>query len=337
MSTSQLGLSREIAMGLLEDAILAPSSYNSQPWWFRIRDGGIDLHIDRLCAMPVNDPQDRELTISCGCALFNLRVSAAHAGVPIRVDLLPRPVGSSESGEDDLLARIELGSKGAIPADLAELHPAIARRRTYRRAFASVAVPTLESQRLVEMASLEQAWFAVIGGTSLAIDLRPKAAELISEADTLLWDNPSWRREQASWMHSRRFGQGIAIPGLSLPLARAVVRTFDIGNGIAARDRQLVDGSPLLGVIGTDGDSVEHWLLAGQALQRLLLRGCLDGLQASYLNQPIVVSSLRSRLQGLIGTSGHAQVLLRLGYPVDETPPSARRSLREVVDNWSVD
>jgi hypothetical protein len=28
---------------------------------------------DRTRALPVTDPEDRELTISCGCALFNLR------------------------------------------------------------------------------------------------------------------------------------------------------------------------------------------------------------------------------------------------------------------------
>ena len=34
----------------------------------------VELLADRTRALPVNDPQDRELTISCGCALFNLRV-----------------------------------------------------------------------------------------------------------------------------------------------------------------------------------------------------------------------------------------------------------------------
>ena len=331
MSSSQLGLSREIALDLLQHAILAPSSYNTQPWYFRLRDGGIDLYADRLCALPVNDPEDRELTMSCGCALFNLRVAAAHAGVPIRVSLLPRP------DDADLLASIELGSQGVIPPDLAALHRGIAQRRTWRKPFTAVPVPALVTQALVDAASEEHAWFGVIGGAAQDVDLRRLTGELIGEADAVLWSNRSWRREQASWMHPRRVGQGIAIPGLSASLAQAVVRTFDLGNGVAARDRNLVDGSPLLAVIGTDGDTVEHWLLAGQALQRVLLSGCIDGLQASYLNQPIVVPSLRTRLQTLIGTAGFPQVLLRLGYPVHQTSASARRPLQEVIDTWSAD
>jgi hypothetical protein len=34
-------------------------------------DTAIDVLADRTRALPVNDPEDRELTISCGCAVFN--------------------------------------------------------------------------------------------------------------------------------------------------------------------------------------------------------------------------------------------------------------------------
>ncbi len=326
MASSQLGLSREIAIGLLQDAIRAPSSYNAQPWYFRVRDGAIDLHADRVCALPVNDPEDRELTIGCGCALFNLRVAAAHTCVPIGIRLVP------DVGEPDLLATITLGSSGVVPAGLATLYPAIARRRTCRTRFADAPIPPPVARQLVDAARDERAWLAVIGATPQDVDLRRQAGELIAEADAMLWDNPSWRRELASWLHPRRDRQGIAIPGLSAPVAQAVVRSFDLGDGVAARDRQLVDASPLLAVIGTDGDGPEHWMLAGQALERVLLTACSAGLQASYLNQPIVVPALRTRLQQLLGTSGRAQLLLRIGYPAAEPHASARRPLEEVID-----
>jgi len=62
------------ARALLDAAILAPSSHNTQPWRFAVRERTIDLYADRTRALPVNDPDDRELTISrCGC----IRVDAA--------------------------------------------------------------------------------------------------------------------------------------------------------------------------------------------------------------------------------------------------------------------
>jgi nitroreductase len=61
---------------LLGYAILAPSSHNTQPWRFRLRGPTLDLLADRRRALPVVDPEDRALVISCGAALGHLRVAA---------------------------------------------------------------------------------------------------------------------------------------------------------------------------------------------------------------------------------------------------------------------
>ena len=62
----------------LEYAVLAPSSHNSQPWHFVLQDDSVLVCADRTRALPVVDPFDRELVISCGAALFNLRVALNH-------------------------------------------------------------------------------------------------------------------------------------------------------------------------------------------------------------------------------------------------------------------
>src|ERR1051326_7284519 len=54
----------------LRYAVLAPSSHNSQPWCFHISDERLSLYADRSRACRVVDPCDRELIMSCGCALF---------------------------------------------------------------------------------------------------------------------------------------------------------------------------------------------------------------------------------------------------------------------------
>ena len=55
-------------------AVLAPSSHNTQPWRFMIFGSELLLCADRTRSLPNIDPFDRELVISCGAALFNLRV-----------------------------------------------------------------------------------------------------------------------------------------------------------------------------------------------------------------------------------------------------------------------
>lgn len=322
MPSTQLGLDRDIAMQLLQSAILAPSSHNTQPWKFRLRDGSIELWADRTRALPVNDPDDRELAISCSCALFNLRVAAAHAGVPLRIRLLPDPHNS------DLLASAELASSSTAPTGLAQLWDALAQRRTYRHAFSERALTEPQQLALTEAATQEQAWLQPLRSDST----RHATAALVAEGDAIQWGNPSWRRELAMWMHPNRRGDGMTLPKLAVPLAQAVVRTFDMGQGVAAKDQQLADGSPLLAVLGTDGDSLEHWLLAGQALQHVLLVAHGLGLQASYLNQPVQVASLRPKLQHLLGRPGFPQILLRLGYPGKTLQPPPRRPLTDAID-----
>ncbi len=54
---------------LVSYAVLAPSSYNTQPWLFRVRGDTLEIIADRCRGLPVVDPNDRELTISCGTAL----------------------------------------------------------------------------------------------------------------------------------------------------------------------------------------------------------------------------------------------------------------------------
>jgi hypothetical protein len=162
-------------------------------------------------------------------------------------------------------------------------------------------------------------------------DRRGIVADLVADGDAAQWDDPRWRRELAAWMHPRRAGDGLSLPWLAVPVAQLVVRSFDMGGGVAAKDRELADASPLLAVIGTDGDTPADWLAAGQALQRALLTAAAAGLQASYLNQPIQVTALRPRLAELCRTAGSPQLLLRFGYPEEDLPAAPRRPLADLL------
>jgi len=300
-------------------ATRAPSSHNTQPWLFRFGEDWIELLADRTLALPAGDPEDRELTISCGCALMTLRVAVAEAHLGCETVLLPDP------GDEDLLARLTL--TGPPDADLARLGPAIGRRQTFRAGFEDRDVGQDHLLALVDAATTEGAWFVPLREDAT----RKAAAELVAEGDATLWHDPSWRRELAQWMHPRRRGDGLTLPWLTIPAARMVVRSFDMGGGVAAHDTHLAEGSPLLAVLGTRGDRPRDWLVAGQALQRLLLRGVGIGMQASYLNQPVQVAALRPTLAALTGQKGAPQILLRMGYTADELVPTPRRPVEEML------
>src|SRR3712207_4297660 len=86
-----LGLSPQDTAAVLEAAGMAPSLHNSQPWSFRPASDLIELHVDPARRVPVADPDDRELRIACGAALFNLRIALRGRGVRPDVVRLPDP------------------------------------------------------------------------------------------------------------------------------------------------------------------------------------------------------------------------------------------------------
>lgn len=311
-----------VAMKLIEEmvseAALAPSSHNTQPWAFEANDSAVQIFADRTRALSVNDPEDRELTIGCGCALMNLRVSAACHGIATSVEAFP------DTEDSDLLATVMF--EGEVDQTLAPLSASMSARRTYRKALDTFDETDVISD-LVAAAESEGVWLDVLNGTD-----RKAAGELVSKGDAAQWADPRWRRELASWMHSRRKGDGLTMPWLAVPAAQMVVRTFDMGKGIGAKDGDIAEHSPLLVVLGTKEDRQADWLRAGQGLERVLLTATKLGLQASYLNQPIQVAHLREKLEQLCTHSGFPQILLRLGRPSSELEGTPRRALSEVLN-----
>ncbi|MDU8945566.1 Acg family FMN-binding oxidoreductase [Ovoidimarina sediminis] len=305
---------------LIGHAVLAPSSHNTQPWIFAPRPDGIALYADRTRALPVNDPDDRELLISCGCALFNLRVAAADRGFQASVNVLP------EADDEDLLALVEL-----TPGEDAALRTwagAIGLRRTCHGSFKADRPDDRQIASLAAAAEAEGAWAEFLDDPKR----RRAAATLVAEGDAAQWANPHWRRELAQWMHPRRQGDGLALPGVLAPVARTVVRAIDMGDRIATKDAALAETAPVLAVIGTGADGPRDRIAAGQAMQRVLLIAAASGLQARYLNQPVQVAYLRPRLSDLCDRGGVPQSLMCLGYPEAPSDPTPRRNLDAVIE-----
>lgn len=309
---------------LIAYAVLAPSGHNTQPWLFRIEDGVVEMFADRTRALPVVDPEDRELTISCGAALRNLEISAARFRLVHEVELLPK------SNDPDLLARLRVTGTAEPDVETRRLFLAIPHRRTTRLRF--------EPRRLPDdvLAGLTAKVEALGAGLKVAEseELRGRVARIVEEGDHRQFASSSFRRELALWIHRSRAKSrdGIALQGPEFmsPVAAWFVRTFDLGHGRAAHDRDLARHSPILSVLFTPGDTPHDWLVTGRALADLTLGTTAAGATTAYLNQPIEVSELRAELGELLAVDGIPQMLIRLGY-APRIPPAARRPVGDVV------
>jgi hypothetical protein len=322
------GTVRDQLRFLVRYAILAPSGHNTQPWLFRVGADHVDIVADRTRCLPVVDPHDRALVISCGAAAGALDLAMRHFGLGPANDYLP------DAGDPDVLVRVRpIGSVSPTPADQARFR-AIRRRRTTRLRYPSVPLP---SGLAAELGGIAEAH-----GIELALvrDEETKAgvAALVAEGDRIQFSNPAFRRELGSWVHSRRAatrdgmsGANFGMPDILSGVGGLVIRTFDIGNGVGAKDRDLASGSPALLVVSTPGDGAADWLRAGMAHMEMLLAVTAAGLTAAYLNQPVEVDALRPRLREAVGARGTPQLLLRIGRAA-LVPPAVRRPVETVIE-----
>ncbi|MCS7469367.1 hypothetical protein NZK35_22170 [Stieleria sp. ICT_E10.1] len=308
-------------------AVKAPSGHNTQPWLFRLKPGQVELLADLSRACPVVDPCNRELTISCGAALFHLNLAIHCDSLATMVRILPP--GSGEN----IIARVMVAGPYVPSDDEQQLFEAIPQRRTNRFPFSKQDVDPQLQTEWINDAKSEAAWIHLIHSEREKHAL----ADLISEGDREQASDKRFRHELAKWIHSNTSSRRDGIPGYSQGIGDfashfgwLAVRTFDWGDGQAAKDRQLAEGSPLLAVIGTNGDTPADWVACGQALAKMLLRGAAWSVDASYLNQPIEIPRLRTKVSELIGTNGYPQILLRLGHG-REVKPTPRRSVEDVI------
>lgn len=318
----------------LRYAILAPSGHNGQPWLFRLEGGRLEVRADRTRALPVIDPDDRELLISCAATVHLLRVALGHLGCAPEVAILP------DSGDPDLLAVVSIGDGQRPPTGPDPMFDAIVRRHSNRQAFADRAIPPELLDRLQSTALEEGAWMRSVTDR----DRIEEIAGLIAEGDVVKWREPDFRHELAERIIPNRGrrrdgmpGYAFGVPGPLARLAPAVIRRVDLGGMRARADRALARACPALAVIGTDADEPCAWMAAGQAMSGVLLRATAHGLASSFLSQPVEIPALRPRLAGLLDGAGYPQLLIRLGYGPPVARPAPRRSLEEVLVEVAVD
>ena len=311
---------------LLNYAVMAPSNRNSQPWLFRVHDEELELYADRSRACRISDPRDRELTISCGAALFNLRAAMRHFGRLGGVRLLP------DDDHPDLLARVRFGDRAEATKEEMELFQAIPERRTFRRLFQDDPVSEESLMKLRHAAESEGAWIQVVTEN----DGKAGLADLIAEADQIQWSDKRFRLEFAVWVRRApgafdglpEYAQGQTdLLSFTGPMA---VRTFELADGQAAFDHDLAAYSPALLVLGAQGDDPVDWMRVGQALEHVLLRAEASGLCVSYLNQPIEVEETRPRVAEALGREGFPHLVLRVGYG-ESVRPTPRRGVAKVL------
>ena len=333
------GSSTEKLKFLLRYAILAPSSHNSQPWKFRIRDSEIDIFTDKDRWLKVADTDQRELYISVGCALENLLIAAEHFGYAHQEEYFPE-------GEDSLVALVKLTPQGKIEKQRDPvLFEQIPKRYTNHNLYETQNIHKAEMAQLHACIYEGGFWiFSTNEGPYILYteeELRRRIDELIIRADAIQLTDRAYTKELGFW-----FGQGaFGTPWLMAKISQLALTYLNISKGQTKKDSDMLLSAPALVTLASAADDRKSQVMAGQIFDRIALTTTSLGMAIHPMSQILEVPEIKAELRELLEVpemkaevaklspeeNVFPQQTFRLGYAEPEKEHTPRRSLEEVL------
>jgi hypothetical protein len=320
----------EIVRYVVARAVWAPSVHNTQPWRFTA-DGGprVSLYADAGRRLVVADPDGREMMISCGAALFTVRLALRSLGYIPETRVLPDP------GRPALVAQVSWPERA--PADEFErrLSGHVLTRRTHRGAFDPEPLPPDTLAALRDAAAREGAALRIVADDGR----RATLAAAVQNAEQQLRRDGERLRELADWTPAPGGARCDGVPTTSYP-ARAERtqpyfpgRDFSRGHGWGVPPISPATSHRAAGVAGlltTAADQPADWIQAGQALQRILLTASVCGAAVALHSQPLELPWLREFLRTQLSDDACPHLVLRVGL-VTQVALSVRRDPGDVL------
>jgi hypothetical protein len=320
----------EQARFVADAAVNAPSVHNTQPWRFHHGQHEISISANNERQLKLADPDGREMMISCGAALFNMRVAVRYLGWVPKVRVLP------DHDLPNLVARVTWDQQ-VPPLDYEkELFKQIPRRRTHRGGFDPMPLPDELLATLPEQAAKENATLRLLtqdrqraGALAAAVEAGDYALRLDGER----------AKEEARWAPGPGSHRQDGVPPTAYPAqperTEPSFRARDYAHGHGwglppDAEEPVLRSAGVVGLLTTSVDQPADWIHAGQALQRVLLVASSYNVAAALHSQPLEIPLLRDFIRIHLSGRAYPQMVLRLGA-TSEKAISVRRPVDEVL------
>lgn len=319
-------------LALVHAAILSSNAFNSQPWLFKVSESRIDVLADIRRNLGAFDPYLRELHFSLGCALENLLLAAPANGFKATATIFPGKLEAAPSKREPRpIARVEFWQGRRASSDLYE---AIPNRHTNREPFdAQKPLPPDFTGALGRLATdnkdVKLIVFETESDREKLVDIVAASSGFIGEPDVQRGIQP-WIRATIEDLNKSRDGSYVGPGG---PFKPSTLEQY----------KSLMLSGPLFGVIAVrDRYDIPQTVRAGQVWQRAHLLATSRGVAARPANGAVEIIDREKRLNReprtfarLTEITGEPRwqptFMFYMGYPTVPAPPSARRSILDVL------
>jgi nitroreductase len=301
----------------------APSIHNTQPWHWRVGDGGLDLFLDRARLLDNTDPLARLAILSCGAALHHARTALDAAGWRVEVTELPDPTNQ------DHLAHLSLFDRTTTTAEAAQRVRAMRTRHTDRRPLSGTPIGP-DSLLAITVAVEETGGWLYVVPRDRVVELGAAVA-YAQEAEVA---DPAWLAETAHWTGGTR-PDGTGVPDTAIPdvPAQTTVPARDFGHPGALAVGAGHDLGATYAILYGPQDLPVDWLRAGQALSAAWLTATELGVALLPMSAATEVPATRQVLRRLLSGLGQPFLVLRLGIAAPGVPArTPRLGPRETID-----
>ena len=305
----------------LSYALLAPNAHNRQPWQVGLEGSDrVVLWRDKTRELPETDPFQRQLVISLGCFLEQMRLAAAEQSIGVQMDIYPE-------GEDGPAAVAHFGGQ-ATPDPL---FAAVLDRRSCKEPFEDRALSADDVAVLAEHAQI----YTDAGPVAAIKDLTWQAWMAEAMYHPTMKESVDLMRFGKAEINANPDGIDLGGPFLeSLILAGLVSREAQLDpqssgfkQGVQIYD-EMLHATPAYAALTTAGNTRADQIDAGRQWLRLNLAATLQGVSLHPVSQALQeypqMASHYSRAHELLAGSGETvQMLGRVGYG-PQTPRTPR-------------
>jgi len=314
---------------LLGFAILAPSTHNTQPWQFRITGSMVTFYLEPSRVLPASDPAGREAYVSMGCTLENFLIALAGFGFKAAVhykDDLSLAPGTQKAPMVVCTVSVEIGGE---PRDEDKrLCEALPQRRSSRVPYGDD-LPDASLQTQLTSVVLPEVKLVLLQTS----EQKKHAAEAVAAGSIIAFKNSAFGKELSHWIKHNWTSEPDGMPGFTVGMpgpvsliAPKVLGMVNMGKMQAKMMREVVEASPLLGVVcGLDNPA--NWLSAGRLAERAAIMLTSHGFGTSWFGAPVEFDEVALPLQRALGLPARPLVFFRIGKPTKDVPFAPRRSV----------